>query len=189
MNSVSARSKHTDFFRFLRVLIQVMIAFPVRSLGLDTVGLVFAQKVGAVLRAARRRRGLTLRELEQLSRGRFKATSVAGYERGERTISLERFFELARLYTMSPQRLLAEIERATEERPPVILDFRRVNGLGGREAALLADFASEVRAMRGEWDPDMITLRAGDVEVLATLSGSRADDFLERIKPALVEGR
>src|SRR4029450_4234306 len=68
-----------------------------------------ALEIGRALRRARRARGLTLRELTRQSAGRFKATSVAGYERGERTISVERFCELCVLYGVAPQVVLGDI--------------------------------------------------------------------------------
>ena len=63
---------------------------------------------GSVLRRARRGRGLTLRDVGIRSGGRFTASTVAGYERGERNISLQRFCELAHFYGVEPERLLAE---------------------------------------------------------------------------------
>src|SRR5574342_63003 len=49
-----------------------------------------ALEIGRALRRTRLALGLTLRDVAALSSGRFKATSVAGYERGERNITLER---------------------------------------------------------------------------------------------------
>jgi len=63
---------------------------------------------GRVLRRTRTARGLTLRDVGIRSDGRFTATTVAGYERAERKISLERFCELAVFYGVEPERLLAE---------------------------------------------------------------------------------
>jgi hypothetical protein len=43
-----------------------------------------AKEIGIVLRAARRARGLTLRNASILSSGIFKPSSLASYERGDR---------------------------------------------------------------------------------------------------------
>lgn len=64
---------------------------------------------GRALRRARMARGLTLRDVGYRSDGAFTPTAVAGYERGERSISLQRFCELAAFYGVAPERLLAEI--------------------------------------------------------------------------------
>jgi transcriptional regulator with XRE-family HTH domain len=64
--------------------------------------------VGRALRRARTARGLTLRDVGIRSAGSLTPTAVAGYERGERKISLQRFCELAVFYGIEPERLLAE---------------------------------------------------------------------------------
>lgn len=142
--------------------------------------------VGRVLRHARQSRGLTLRDVGLRSGGAFKPTAVAGYERGERAISLERLFELCRLYEIPPERLIAEISRIVEGHPPVVVDLQEIEGLGSTEALLVADFVHEVRGMRRRTPPgDTVTLRAGDLEVLASASGHRPDELLPKIAPAL----
>ena len=76
--------------------------------GVD-VDQAFAEGAGRVLRHARQARGLTLRDVGLRSGGAFSPTAVAGYERGERGITLERFCKLADFYGVLPDRLLAEI--------------------------------------------------------------------------------
>ena len=73
------------------------------------MGKLFGDEVGRALRGARTARGLTLREVGVRSSGKFTPTAVAGYERGERRISLQRFCELALFYGVEPERLLAEV--------------------------------------------------------------------------------
>jgi transcriptional regulator with XRE-family HTH domain len=72
------------------------------------VGKPIADQSGCALRRARQARGLTLRNVGIRSGGIFTPTAVAGYERGERSISLERFCELATFYGVRPEDLLAE---------------------------------------------------------------------------------
>ncbi len=145
----------------------------------------FPLEVGRALRRARRARGLSLRDVGRVSGSRFKPTSVAGYERGERAISLERFCELARLYGIAPERLLAQILRAVDGKPPVVIDLTKVEGLTGPEGRIVSAFVEEVMALRGERPRETIVLRAGDLEVLATASGRRPGPFLEKIRSAL----
>ena len=66
-------------------------------------------ETGRALREARLANGLTLREVGERSGGEFTPTAVAGYERAERSISLERFCALCAFYGVAPERLLAEI--------------------------------------------------------------------------------
>lgn len=146
-----------------------------------------ATEIGRALRRARRERGLTLRQVGQRSRDRFKPTSVAGYERGERSVSVERFCELSAMYGIPPDRLLADALRRWGGRPEVAIDATRVEGLRGPEARLIADFVSEILELRGEPRPESITLRAGDVEILATASGRQPQEFLDQIHDALLQ--
>src|SRR4030095_5966981 len=90
-----------------------------------------AREIGAVLRLARRARGLTLRNVSSLSSGTFKPSSLPSDERAARTLSVERFLLLADLYDTPPARLIAEISRRAEGRPPIVVDVRTVNADGG----------------------------------------------------------
>jgi transcriptional regulator with XRE-family HTH domain len=92
-------------------------------IGAKTVGVVETSSLsvatGKAIRSVRQARGLTLKQLERRSGGRFRASSVGSYERGERGISLERFVELCAAYAVDPGRLLSSIVNAVPSRPPV----------------------------------------------------------------------
>jgi len=90
------------------------------------VGTPLAEETGRSLRRARLARALTLKQVGELSAGGFKPSVVAGYERAERTISLERFSELCRFYGVAPAAVLAEIEEAVGGRPELIVDLNRL---------------------------------------------------------------
>jgi transcriptional regulator with XRE-family HTH domain len=120
-----------------------------------------------------------------LSGGAFKPTVVAAYERGDRSISLQRFCHLARLYGVEPHRLLADALRAAKAKPRVAVHLDRIFRVGGREAEVVGDFVEQVRRLRGADQAEVIELRAGDVEVLATAAGQRSDELLRALAPAL----
>lgn len=124
-----------------------------------------------------------MRDVAERSSGRFRPTSVAGYERGERTISLARFCDLCDVLGVGPERMLIDVLRALERRPEPEIDVATLSRAGAEEAQLVAGFVRRVMAQRGERDPDRIILRAGDVEVLASASGLRLEDLLSRFKP------
>ena len=149
------------------------------------MGTDVAAEIGHVLRQVRRSRDLTLQDVARGSRGVLKATSIAGYERGERSISLERFLALARFYGVPPARLVGEIVRRIDGLPPVTVNLAALERLGSTEGMLVADFGNEVRALRNEAPGPTITLRRGDLQVLATASGVRPEDFTARLAPAL----
>jgi transcriptional regulator with XRE-family HTH domain len=142
-------------------------------------------QIGTALRRARKARGYTLRQVADLSRGTFKPSALASYERGERAISFERFFQLMALYDISPSRLFAEVTRRVEGRPSVRIDVERVRSLGGVEAGILDGFIRNVFLLRRQPVADTISLRNGDLEVLATAAGRLAREFEDAIEPVL----
>ena len=144
-------------------------------------------EVGLALRRARTTRGMTLREVGRSSSGQFKPSAVAGYERAERAISVERFCGLAQLYQMAPERLLAQIMWRLAGRPEPILDGHKVSDLLDEEADVIGAFIQRVRDLRRADDGDIITVRIQDLEVLATVSGQALQDFLDHLRPALAE--
>jgi hypothetical protein len=92
---------------------------------------------------------------------------------------------LADLYDIPSARLIAQIARRAEGRPPIVVDVRTAHAIDGVEGAVLADFVHEVIALRREPALEEISLRDGDLEVLATASGRRAEQFMEAVEPAL----
>jgi transcriptional regulator with XRE-family HTH domain len=139
--------------------------------------------IGRALRRARLSRGLTLREVSTASGGRFKATSVAGYERGERHITLQRFCELCRFYDVPPEELLTEIVRSGERPAEPEIDLAVLELLDPEQRALVSSFVRQIRALRRERGDDMIVLRAGDLEVLATASGKEPEELRGMLRP------
>jgi transcriptional regulator with XRE-family HTH domain len=143
------------------------------------------EETGRALRRARRARGLTLRDVGTRSQGQFKSTAVAGYERAERAISLERFCALAQLYGMGPDRLLSQIVWRIRGQPEPTIDRRRLPEVPAAEADTVSDFIEGVHRLRGNAEGETITIRIQDLEVLATVSGRQLQDFLEHLRPAL----
>jgi transcriptional regulator with XRE-family HTH domain len=142
--------------------------------------------VGDALRQARRARGWTLREVHRRTRGRFKHSSLGGYERGEREISVNRFCELAELYGVSPAELLGRALGDDSSTTSVAIDLTRLTLIPGQEGRRVAEFLHDLRVRRGETGRQVITLRAGDLAILATESREEPDILLEKLRPALV---
>ena len=147
------------------------------------------ESIGQVLRSARRARGLTLREASSASGGAFPATSIASYERAERSISLERFCRIATVYDLPPDRLLAEILRLADDRSPTLVARGPLEDLPSHEAAVLRGFIREVGSLRGGSGTEVMALRNGDLTVVAAVAGRRPAEFLDAVGSALVSPR
>jgi transcriptional regulator with XRE-family HTH domain len=63
-------------------------------------------EVGALIRARRQKRKLTLEQLAELSGGDFVYTGIAMYERGQRAVTPARLVRLAELLGCAPASLL-----------------------------------------------------------------------------------
>jgi transcriptional regulator with XRE-family HTH domain len=145
-----------------------------------------AIEAGKALRQARRARGLTLRQVSSATEGRLRPSSVAGYERGERTISLERFCDLCQLYGIAPQALLADVIRALEGKREPVVDLTLLASLGSAEGALVSGFIRQIRALRREQPGEKIVLRMGDLEVLANAAGKIPEELIELLGPSIL---
>jgi transcriptional regulator with XRE-family HTH domain len=143
-----------------------------------------ALEIGRAIRRARLDRGMTLKELADSSAGRFRPTSLAGYERGERTISVVRFCELCRLLDVQPGRLLQEITRTVYGEGEPRIDLTKLEALHEPEGELLAGFIKQVLGQRADPDSETIALRAGDVEVLASVAGTTPAELHDIVRAA-----
>lgn len=143
--------------------------------------------VGSALRRAREAAGLSLQDLARRSGGRFKASTVAGYERGERSISIRRFIELATFYRELPDRLLANVleEREPTGRRPILVDESRLAQVEEPARRIVIDLIRRVREERRDYQTEVVTLRSGDLEFLSLVAEEDLPSFLDKLRPAL----
>lgn len=147
-----------------------------------------SRAIGEALRRARRGQRLSLRAAAARSGGRFKASSLGAYERSERRISLERFSELATLYNTSPDRLMSQALDVLDpaSRKSVVIDLTRLPAVPTPERTLLEEFVQRLRDRRRDLLSEVITLRSGDVQTLALVSGIETESLMARLRPALL---
>jgi transcriptional regulator with XRE-family HTH domain len=137
--------------------------------------------IGRALRWARTSRGLTLKDVSARSGGQFKPSSVAGYERAERAVKLDRFCSLCEIYGIEPERLLARIVREAAGVGPVVIDTTKLSTLDEPAGAVIDSFVDRVRSLRSEPPGETLRLRSGDLEVLATFVGRRPEELADQI--------
>jgi transcriptional regulator with XRE-family HTH domain len=104
----------------------------------------YAELVGEKLRRMRQDRGMSLQEVCSRSGGSFVVSTLSAYERGKRSLSLERLCELADIYGQSPMSLLdiegdADFPRSITSNVP--LRIRRPRN-GGRSSSTSRSCAS-----------------------------------------------
>jgi transcriptional regulator with XRE-family HTH domain len=152
----------------------------ISKVGIDGLGI----PVGAALRAARLRAGLSLEQLARRSGGRYKPSSLGGYERGERAISLARFCDLAYLLGAPPDQLLRDaLDQLEPEDREILIDLTELpDSSAGRE---VARYAHGVKSMRGDFRSSVVTLRSGDLRVIAVASGLPLSQLVESLGTAV----
>lgn len=122
----------------------------------------FNLALGARLRAARRRRGFSLNEVEDLSGREFKASVLGAYERGDRTISVPRLVRLATIYEISVQNLIPS--EVIHDEPETLIDLEQV----ADDSDLVDRFLSAIQLMR-RVPGDEMSVRRSDLAVLSSL--------------------
>lgn len=128
----------------------------------------FNAALGARLRAARRRKGLSLHEVEAYTEREFKASVLGAYERGDRTISVPRLVRLAGIYEVAVQNLIPP-HMAIEE-PDATIDLDEIAGAED----LVDRFLSAIQLMR-RVPGDELAIRRSDVAILSSLVGTVSD--------------
>ena len=87
----------------------------------------YAKTLGARLRAIRTQQGLSLHGVEEKSRGRWKAVVVGSYERGDRSVTVQKLAELAEFYGVPVSELLPGDAAPTPlaPSPKLVIDLER----------------------------------------------------------------
>lgn len=122
----------------------------------------FNVSLGQRLRAARRQRGWSLGDVETNTEGEFKASVVGAYERGERSISVQRFVRLAASYSVSPADLLPP----TGEGEGMVIDLDALTAEGSED--LVERYLAAIQLLRKE--PGGPEVRQSDRAIISSLA-------------------
>ena len=150
------------------------------------------------LREIRRQQGLTLKQVEIKSRGRWKAVVVGSYERGSRTLSFDRAASLCDFYGVPLSSLIKEKNVATSlENVPVILDLTVIRLLAQSKdhfLQALIRFLNGITERRQDWNGHLLSIRDSDLETIGLMTSLDREGvktgllnrnllFKERVRP------
>ena len=148
----------------------------------------YQDQLGDRLRAIRNQQGLTLQEVEERSRGKWKAVVVGSYERGDRAISVSKLAALSNFYGVPIADLLPDPSPSPargegQGRQRLVLDLTRLNDLGEGDDTLeaLARYAMHIQVERGDYNGRMLTLRGDDLRALAVAFGNDPQRLVDRL--------
>ncbi len=147
----------------------------------------YQQRLGSRLRAIRQQQGLTLQQVEESSRGRWKAVVVGSYERGDRAVSVAKLAEISDFYNVPVSELLPKEE---DEVPPprtppsrVRLDLRQLSRQDlDPELRPVSRFAHTIQLQRGDFNGNVLTIRGEDLRALSVIYGTGPEELIVRLE-------
>ena len=143
----------------------------------------YAPLIGESLRDIRRQRGWSLRDAEMASGSEFSASALGTYERGERSLSVDRLHRVAALYQVPVDRLLPrepgskgsyDVDQAAPD--DVVIDLTVLETHSdepGLEA--LRRYVAVIQGERHDWNGRLLSMRRGDLRLFARLTGSNLE--------------
>jgi transcriptional regulator with XRE-family HTH domain len=140
-----------------------MIIIPERSIA----------EIAASLRAVRKTKGLTLKEVETKSGGVWKAVVIGSYERCDRALSVKKAINLANFYQVPLDELLGlSVENKVSPNGKITLDIRSAINSTSSDSNLehLRNFLTLLCAKRRDWNGEVLSIRNSDLTTIALLT-------------------
>jgi transcriptional regulator with XRE-family HTH domain len=127
--------------------------------------------IAQAIRAIRKQKGLTLRDVEEISNGIWKSVVIGSYERCDRTLSLKKAIALANFYEVPLDQLLGLSKSRAMNSSRIILDLRAINS-SNEINKLMIGLKSYIRAIcekRRDWNGELLSIRSSDIFNIAIL--------------------
>ncbi len=146
----------------------------------------YATALGERLRNIRVQKGMSLQDVQQTSRGKWKAAVVGAYERGDRNVTVARLSELAAFYGVPVSEILPGDDNPVtpgqpEGRRRVVLDLEGLDKVPESDRDPLARFTHAIQIQRGDYNGRVLTIREDDLMALALLYQTTADELSRRL--------
>ena len=117
------------------------------------------------LRAVRISKGLTLSQVSLQSKGSISAIALGSYERGDRSLSTQKLFEISQIYGVPVAELLSSPNKGIDS-GRVIIDLRKLSLNQDLSTEAPLKIIQRIAAMRHDWNGEVISLRSTDVTLL-----------------------
>lgn len=133
------------------------------------------------LRLIRETRHLTLVQAAKLSKGEISAIALGSYERGDRSVSASKLIVIANLYDV-PVAELFESPRKYMIEQRISIDIRKILMSSNPEAQKITQVIRNIARMRGDWNGEVISLRAHDINNFEVFTGLTGDEIQRAIR-------
>lgn len=143
-------------------------------------------EVSAKLRAIRLAKSLSLSDVEKMSGGKIKAVVLGSYERGARTLSVKQAIVISELYQVPITQLFSN-EKPVEilSGGKIVIDLRAINRRALDEThterekyRLIARMAQRIVRSRQDWNGEVLSIRANDVEMISVLFDQQPSEVM-----------
>ena len=128
------------------------------------------------MRLIRESRHLTLNQAAKLSKGKISAIALGSYERGDRSVSAHKLIMITNLYEV-PISELFEAQRGFLPDERISIDLRKILLTTNPAAQKLTQVLRNIARMRGDWNGQIISLRAQDVNSFQVFTGLTAEEI------------
>lgn len=149
------------------------------------------ESISSRLRSIRTAKGLSLSDVELQSHRAIRAVVLGSYERGDRALTLKKAITIAAFYGLPLTYLIAEPSGDTGNSAAPVLDLRRLRQLMADEKAMgqtgiqlrtLITFISGIVKLRNDWNGEVLSLRAADLQLLALAVGISSEAITQILK-------
>jgi transcriptional regulator with XRE-family HTH domain len=117
------------------------------------------------LRAVRVSKGLTLSQVSAQSKGSISAIALGSYERGDRSLSTQKLFEISQIYGVPVVELFSSPNKGINS-GRVIIDVRKLTLNLDSSTEAPFKIIQRIAAMRHDWNGEVISLRGTDIALL-----------------------
>ena len=122
------------------------------------------------IRLIRESRHLTLTQAAKLSKGQITAIALGSYERGDRSVSARKLITIANVYEVPISELL-EAPRNFMPEERISIDLRKILTTANPVAQKITEVLRNIARMRGDWNGEVMSLRAQDINSFQVFTG------------------
>ncbi len=130
------------------------------------------EEIAASIKAVRKAKNLTLKEVESKSGGLWKAVVIGSYERCDRALSVKKAINLANFYQVPLEELLGlNKESKPNPKEKITLDIRATTReiSSDSELEIVRNFATLICAKRRDWNGEVLSIRNSDLTTIGLL--------------------
>lgn len=130
------------------------------------------------LREIRKSKGWSLQDVEHHSNGKWKAVVIGSYERADRAISLKKAISLMQFYQVPITELFPEITTQVTTRS-VSVNLKKLAESSETKSQILQRFIKSISNRRKDWNGQILSIRANDLQFLALQIEENEADTLD----------